>query len=305
MTTIVSGAATDPGLQRSTNEDRIYADGERGVFLVVDGLGGHAAGEMAAQVAVDVIAREFTVKAENTRNQVRRAIALANNEIFRRARENADCAGMGCVLTLAVIRDGAVTVGHVGDSRLYLIWNGCVRKLTSDHSPVGEQEDMGEMTEFEAMAHPRRNEVFRDLGSREHSIDDVDFAEVKSFRLHDSAALLLCTDGLSDVLMSAEIGEIVDTFDGDANAVARALICAAKNAGGTDNISVVFVPGPDFIGAQSPAAAAARARHAITRMRRPQSRWMRRFRRSAWVVLGMVLGIILWLGVQKLMGVVG
>jgi serine/threonine protein phosphatase PrpC len=260
---------------------------------------------MAAQVAVDVIAREFDPDQGNTRDQVRKAIALANNEIFRLAQENRDCAGMGCVLTLAVVRDGAVTYGHVGDSRLYLIWNGCVRKLTPDHSPVGEQEDLGEMTEFEAMAHPRRNEVFRDLGSREHRIDDEDFVEVKSFRFHDSAALLLCTDGLSDVLTSSEIGTIIDTYDGDATLVAQALVSAAKDAGGADNISVVFIPGPDFIGAQSPAAATARARHAITRMRRPRCQWLRLFRRLAWIALGMILGIVLWLGVQRLAGALG
>jgi serine/threonine protein phosphatase PrpC len=296
------GAATDPGLRNAVNEDRIYVDNDRGIFLVVDGLGGHAAGDRAAQIAVDVIARELQPEDGGSGDQIRRAVALANNEIFRLAQEDPDCSGMGCVLTLAVIRDGIVTFGHVGDSRLYLIWNGSVRKLTSDHSPVGEQEDLGEMTEFEAMAHPRRNEVFRDLGSREHSVDDQDFVEIKSFRFQDRSALLLCTDGLSDSLTSTEIGAIVDTYDGDSNAVAQTLVEAAKQAGGTDNISVVFVPGPDFLGVQSAAAASARARHAITRMRKRRTRWLLRLRRVAWLVLGMVLGVILWTGTQKLIG---
>jgi serine/threonine protein phosphatase PrpC len=258
---------------------------------------------MAAQTAVDVIACVLKPEDGNVSEQVRQAIAQANNEIFRLGQENPGYAGMGCVLTLAVIRDGVVTFGHVGDSRLYLIWNGCVRKLTSDHSPVGEQEDLGEMTEIEAMTHPRRNEVFRDLGSREHRVDDADFIEVKMLPFQDTAALLLCTDGLSDALASGEIGAIVDTYDGNSNVVAQALVDAAKEAGGVDNISVVFVPGPEFVGAQSPVAARARARHAITRMRRPRARWMRRLRRTAWVAVGMVLGIVLWLGVQTLMGV--
>ena len=91
---------------------------------------------------------------------------------------------MACVLTLAVVREDVVTVGHVGDSRLYLIWNGTLRKLTPDHSPVGEQEDQGELTEAEAMEHPRRNEVFRDVGSRERGANDGDFIEVRSFPFH-------------------------------------------------------------------------------------------------------------------------
>jgi len=300
---VAPGAATDPGLLTTVNEDRILVDTDRGVFLVVDGLGGHAAGDRAAQIAVDVIARELHPGEGEIAGQIRRTIALANNEIFRLAQEETDCAGMGCVLTLVVIRDGSVTFGHVGDSRLYLIWNGSVRKLTSDHSPVGEQEDLGEMTEFEAMTHPRRNEVFRDLGSREHRVDDEEFVEIKSFRFHDRAALLLCTDGLSDALTSTDIGEIVERYDGDGDAVAQALVEAAKQAGGTDNISVVFVPGPDFVGAQSPSAASARARHAITRMRKPRSRWTPRLRQIAWLVVGMIVGIIFWTGAQKLIGV--
>lgn len=300
--TAAPGAATDSGLS-TVNEDRIHVDPDRGIFLVVDGLGGHAAGDRAAQIAVDVIARELSIGEGAVAEQVRRSVAVANNEIFRHSQEEAGCAGMGCVLTLAILRDGTVTVGHVGDSRLYLIWNGSVRKLTSDHSPVGEQEDLGEMTELEAMAHPRRNEVFRDLGSREHALDDDEFVDVKSFRFHEGAALLLCTDGLSDVLPSSEIGAVIDRYDGDANAVAQQLVDAAREAGAADNISVVFVPGPDFLGAQSPHAASARARHAITRMRPPRIRWLRRLRRMAWLFLGMILGIVLWTGMQKLVGV--
>src|SRR5581483_10452524 len=86
--------------------------------------------------------------------------------IFEEAASNELWRGMACVLTLAVIEGDKVTVGHVGDSRLYLTWNGAIRKLTPDHSPVGEREDAGELTEAEAMAHPRRHEVFRDVGSR-------------------------------------------------------------------------------------------------------------------------------------------
>src|SRR3954453_18374453 len=104
--TIAPGAATDPGRVSTVNEDRIHVDSERGIYLVVDGLGGHAAGDRAAEIAVEVIARELDPSSADTSEAVRRAIGLANNEIFRISKENPDCGGMGCVLTLAVISDG-------------------------------------------------------------------------------------------------------------------------------------------------------------------------------------------------------
>ena len=127
---------------------------------------------------------------------------------------------MACVLTLALVEDGEITIGHVGDSRLYLVWNGAIRKLTSDHSPVGEDEDAGELTEEEAMLHPRRNEVFRDVGSRRRSAADEEFIEIRQCRFRPDAAILLCSDGLTDQLTAAEVREIVERYDGDAARVA-------------------------------------------------------------------------------------
>ena len=104
---------------------------------------------------------------------------------------------MACVLTLALVEDDRLTIGHVGDSRLYLVWNGAIRKLTSDHSPVGEREDHAELSEQEAMLHPRRNEVFRDVGSVPREPGDDDFIEIRQCRFKPDAAILLCSDGLS------------------------------------------------------------------------------------------------------------
>lgn len=288
-----SGIATDTGLQRGTNEDRVYADDASGVFLVVDGLGGHAAGELAAQTALDTIAATLDPASGNIEQQVRKAITAANNKIFELAQADPERAGMACVLTLAVAHEDKVTIGHVGDSRLYLIWNGTVRKLTSDHSPVGEQEDHGELTEAQAMMHPRRNEVFRDVGSRERSPGDDDFIEVKSFPFHPSAALLLCTDGLSDSLTAAEIRAIVETYNGDPGETAQALVQAANERGGSDNVSVAFVAGPEYIGVNSPVMAEARVRHGITRMRKGSIRWKRAAGRLLWIAIGIVLGMVL------------
>lgn len=269
MTTALTcrvAALSHPGLLRDNNEDRVYTDEAAGIFLVVDGMGGRAAGEMAAQTAVNVISRYLA----ECKTDLRGAIAAANNEIYRLGQEREERKGMACVLTLAVMHEDRITVGHVGDSRLYLLWNGTIRKITSDHSQVGELEDLGQITEAQAMAHPQRNEVFRDVGSRLKEADDPEFIEIKSFPFRASAAVLLCTDGLTDMLTAAEINAIVQHFSGDPEAIVHELVNAANAAGGTDNISVIFAAGPEF---------GIRTNDTITRIRPVKRRWWRLFQR--------------------------
>jgi PPM family protein phosphatase len=281
-----TGVATDPGLHRANNEDRVFVDEAAGVFLVVDGIGGHAAGEMAAETAVRVIAdRLAKAKTGRPENRVRESITAANNEIYDLAQRNEEWRGMACVLTLALAEDHRIVVGHVGDSRLYLMWDGKLRKITSDHSPVGEREDQGEIGEREAMAHPRRNQVFRDVGSRPRDLDEENFVEIQSFQFRPDAAFLLCSDGLTDAVPSADIAAIIESYDGDAELVGRRLVDAANHAGGKDNISVVFVAGAEFEGADP---AGARRRHAITRPR--VNRWRAAGSRALWLLGGMLLG---------------
>ena len=114
-----------------------------------------------------------------------------------------------------VLDNGSAVVGHVGDSRLYQIRRGEIRKITHDHSPVGEREDNREISEEEAMRHPRRNEVFRDVGSEEHAPDDDDFIEVQRLSFEPDSALLLCSDGLSDQVASQDIRQTVERNAGD------------------------------------------------------------------------------------------
>ncbi len=268
-----SGVASDPGLLRSKNEDRVFVDDAAGIFLVVDGMGGRAAGELAAHTAAQVIPEQLENSEGDIPERVRQAITTANNEIYRLAQERDDCRGMACVLTLAVAHDDQITVGHVGDSRLYLVWNGTLRKLTSDHSPVGELEDRGELTELAAMQHPMRNEVFRDVGSRPRDAHDEEFIQIKSFPFRPGAAILLCTDGLSDMLTSAEIASIVERYSEDPTITAQSLVDAANRMGGKDNISVVFVAGPEFVGIESEPMLEARARHSITQVRETRGWW--------------------------------
>ncbi|MBZ5594588.1 MAG: protein phosphatase 2C domain-containing protein [Acidobacteriia bacterium] len=274
-----SAAASDPGILRPNNEDRVYADDAAGVFLVVDGMGGRAAGELAAETAIQVIPKHLESSDGDPAERVRQAITLANNEIYRLAQEREECRGMACVLTLAVAHEDQITLGHVGDSRLYLVWNGTLRKLTSDHSPVGEWEEQGELTEAAAMSHPRRNEVFRDVGSKPREANEEEFIQIKSFPFRPGAALLLCTDGLSDMLTSAVISSVVERYCGDPEITARELVAEANRQGGKDNISVIFVAGPEFLGSESEAMSEARARHSVTQAREIKSWWRRMLNR--------------------------
>jgi PPM family protein phosphatase len=251
-TLTICAARTHPGKQRENNEDRFYYDLERGIFLVIDGVGGQAAGELAAETALSVLRARLERQTGDLNDRIREAITLANNEVYRLAQESEEWKGMACVLTVAVVEQDQVTIGHVGDTRLYKLWPGGIEKLTHDHSPVGEQEDSGQLSEQEAMHHPRRNEVYRDVGSEEHAPDDEGFIEITSSSFEPESALLLCSDGLSDLVPSADMLNLAKANAGDPWKIVQALIDAANDAGGKDNITVVFVEGHKFAPAWSP-----------------------------------------------------
>ncbi len=246
VNTIRAAHLSDPGLQREHNEDRCHADSQRGIFIVVDGVGGQAAGERAADTALAKLRERLERQTGRIETRIREAIAAANAEIYRLASTRPEWKGMACVLTVAVLDNGDAVVGHVGDTRLYKIHKGRAQKITHDHSPVGEREDAREITELEAMRHPRRNEVFRDVGSEPHTPDDPEFIDILRIRFEPDAALLLCSDGLTDAVASTTIETIVDTFAGHPHDVVRELVEAANDAGGKDNVSVVYVEGEQF-----------------------------------------------------------
>src|SRR5690242_3644980 len=239
-------ADSNTGRIRSNNEDRVHCDPEQGIFLVVDGIGGHAAGEKAADVALSMIRTRLERQTGSAAERIREAITVANNEILRLARSNPEWSGMACVLTVALVEGDSVAIGHVGDSRLYKIRGGRIEKVTHDHSPVGEREDNLDISEADAMRHPRRNEVYRDVGSEEHAPDDADFIESIRIPFEPDSALVLCSDGLSDQVMSGEILRIVTHYARDPGAAVRQLVAAANNAGGKDNVTVALVEGPAF-----------------------------------------------------------
>ena len=246
MRGIRAAGRSDTGLQRDVNEDRFHIDRNRGLFIVIDGVGGHAAGGKAADIALQRVRERLERETGPVVNRIREAITIANNEICRLAATRPEWDGMACVLTVAVVEEGLATIGHVGDTRLYKIRGGGIEKVTRDHSPVGEREDANELSEAEAMRHPRRNEVYRDVGSDPHDPSDADFVDVQEIAFESDAALLLCSDGLTDLVDSAAISRIITRCSGDPGAVVTELIHAANAAGGKDNVTVVYVEGDAF-----------------------------------------------------------
>ena len=245
-TALRAAADTNAGLQRDVNEDRIHVDLARGLFLVIDGVGGHAAGGKAADIALAMMRSRLERETGPVVDRVREAIAIANNEIHRAAVLRPEWSGMACVLTAVVVDDTRAVVGHVGDTRLYKLRDDRIEKITRDHSPVGEREDSNELSELEAMHHPRRNEVYRDVGSDPHQPDDPDFIDACEIAFEPDAALLLCSDGLTDLVNSSSLHDIVRRFAGRPDQVVKELIGAANASGGKDNISVVYVEGERF-----------------------------------------------------------
>jgi PPM family protein phosphatase len=261
--TLAAAGATDPGRRREVNEDRFYCDAARGLFLVIDGVGGQAAGGKAADVALAMLRARLERETGAVPDRLREAITIANQEIWGLGATRPEWKGMACVLTAAVVTDGRATIGHVGDTRLYKLHNGRILKVTRDHSPVGEREDTNQLSEAEAMRHPRRNEVYRDVGSEPHVPDDPDFVDIEEIAFEPDAALLLCSDGLTDLVSSAVIERLVSHHAGDPPAVVAALIEAANEAGGKDNVTAVYVEGPQFASTAKPRSLSGRAMTAV------------------------------------------
>jgi serine/threonine protein phosphatase PrpC len=257
--------ATDTGRRRTANEDRFHADPVRGIFVVVDGIGGHAAGDTAADAALTAMIERLERQTGAVTDRMREAITIANNAVHRLAASRPEWRGMACVATAVAIDGGRAVVGHVGDSRLYRLADGGIEKVTPDHSPVGEREDANEMSEVEAMRHPRRNEVYRDIGSEPRLVSDADFVFVTEVDMPPGAALLLCTDGLTDLVASDTLLRIATAHAGSPERVVHALIEAANDAGGKDNITAVYVERPAGAGAWVPAGPAASAARAPAR----------------------------------------
>jgi protein phosphatase len=234
--TVRAGAATDVGRVRKVNEDSVLAD--RSVFMVADGMGGHAAGEVASKIAIDAF-EPLAGAPVRRRDDLVHALELANRRILESVARHPEQTGMGTTAAgLAVVNAGGSdhwAVFNVGDSRVYRYVDGRTRQVTVDHSEVRELVEAGIITEAEAAKHPLRNVVTRSLGS-----DPAPTPDVWVFPPHPGERFVVCSDGLSGELPLERIHALVSEFD-DPQECAEALVSAAVEAGGRDNVSVVVV----------------------------------------------------------------
>jgi serine/threonine protein phosphatase PrpC len=245
-----AGAFTDVGRVRDHNEDGYLVDDDLALVAVADGMGGHRAGEVASAAALDALRIAFGAGAP-----IESAVAAANEIVYEQSVADRNLRGMGTTLTAGALgSDGTLRLGHVGDSRAYLVRDGTLDRITTDHSLVEELVRAGELTEEEAERDPRRSMITRALGL-EPGVD-VDFESVD---LRPGDRVLMCSDGLTTMVSEEAIAEMLDA-EPDPEAVARALVDAANEAGGADNITVIVVDieeGDEDAGETIPATAAA------------------------------------------------
>ena len=244
-------ARSDVGRKRKGNEDSLVADEARKLFVVADGMGGHAAGEVASRVAVDAICEFVALTAGDEEitwpfglddsisydgNRLKTAIRHANRRVLEATRERSEYEGMATTVAAVLVDGDVANIAHVGDSRIYLWSDGALQQLTSDHSWVNEQIQNGVISAEQARNHPLRNVVTRALGGRSELMVDVQARRVRPGEL-----LLLCSDGLTTMVSDAEIQRILGAAGGDLALAAQGLVDAANEHGGEDNITVVLL----------------------------------------------------------------
>ena len=246
---IRAAGMTDVGCVRKHNEDSFLCDPELGLYVVADGLGGHAAGEVASQIVVERVAQFVSETAEMDRtwpleydtsltfdgNRLRVALLLSDLAITEDIKANPERETMGSTVVAALVKGRHVTLAHVGDSRAYLLKKDGIHQITKDHSWVAEQVANGILTPSEARIHPFRNVITQALGNG----GDLEI-EVQEFEIENSDQLLLCSDGLSGMVGDAQIWDIVNQSP-DLQTAVESLISAARDNGGEDNITVVLV----------------------------------------------------------------
>jgi protein phosphatase len=245
--------ATNVGMKRTLNEDAFLLLPEESLFCVADGMGGHASGEVASRIAVEEMAEFFRVTGRDEdatwpfredpargydENRLLTGIRLANARIHERGQSDAKLRNMGTTLVSAFFpRSGAeVLVGHVGDSRVYHWRRGTIRQVTEDHSLLNDYIKSKKLTPEEIAAFPHKNVIVRALGMRPHV--EVDVLRVP---LEAEDVVLLCCDGLTGMVPDPGIAEIIRAHPGDLQRACDALVAAANDAGGVDNITCVLV----------------------------------------------------------------
>jgi protein phosphatase len=244
-------AVTDVGRKRKGNEDALFLNPEERLFVVADGMGGHAAGEVASKIAVDSINEFVTLTGGDEEitwpfgldetisydgNRLKTAIRHANRRVLEATREKTEYEGMATTVAAVLVDGDLANLGHVGDSRIYLLSEGELSQLTSDHSWVNEQIQNGVISADQARSHPLRNVVTRALGGKPDLNVDMQVRKMKPGEM-----LLICSDGLTTMVADEQIRRVLQEAEGDVDKAAHALVDEANASGGEDNITVVLL----------------------------------------------------------------
>ncbi len=244
-TALEVATATHPGMVRSHNEDSIAADAEVGLAVLADGMGGYNAGEVASGIAVELIRTEMkkvlsATKSEDLGNGAEQLITghsvRANAAIFQASQSQPQYSGMGTTLVVALWHDNQVSVGHVGDSRMYRLHGGKLEQVTRDHSLLQEQIDSGMITKEQARHSQNKNLVTRAVG-----IDPEVETEVHSYPVQAGDIYLMCSDGLNDMVTDEDIETTLSSLAANLPLAAHQLVQQACDNGGRDNVSVILV----------------------------------------------------------------
>ncbi len=248
---VQSGSISDIGRKRKSNEDSYCADDERGLYVVADGMGGHAAGEVASHLAVETIEEFICLTSTDQEvtwpfgleddmslngNRLKTSIRFANRRVLEKTREKSGYEGMATTVVAVLLGDNEAEIAHVGDSRLYLVRGGEIRCVTNDHSWVNEQVLFGVIDSEQARTHPLRNVVTRALGGK----PDLE-VEMQVLELQDTDVLLLCSDGLTSMVEDEEILKIILADGHDVVRASSGLLEAANRSGGEDNTTVILL----------------------------------------------------------------
>jgi protein phosphatase len=244
-------AATDIGRQRDHNEDNYLVDPQLHLFVVADGMGGHAAGEVASEMAVQIVARHLlsltSVLEQNAAEKLAQAMRDANRAIYDRMLAEVDKQGMGTTASVLVVSDNQFLIGQIGDSRIYLLRDGALTQLTKDHSYVQEQVDAGLLTPEQARYHPYSNVITRCVGASETVEADIYAGEMKPGDVY-----LLASDGLTGMVDDRRLQQMLLARSGPGRIV-DALIAEANGRGGLDNITAIVI---QVVGVDTPAVEA-------------------------------------------------
>jgi serine/threonine protein phosphatase PrpC len=244
-------SVTDVGRKRKGNEDSLFVNPEQHLFVVADGMGGHAAGEVASKIAVEAI-NEFICLTSGDEeitwpfgldenisydgNRLKTAIRYANRKVLDATKERTEYEGMATTVAAVLVDGETANLGHVGDSRVYLFHDSALKQLTNDHSWVNEQLQSGVISADQARSHPLRNVVTRALGGKA----DLQ-VEMQFHKMSPGDVLLVCSDGLTTMLADDQIARIFGESGADIEKAAKSLVAESNARGGEDNITVLLI----------------------------------------------------------------